>query len=698
MAKWYKEKYRRCLVDMHIPEYDPAFLSKFDAKVYAKNMKKAHVEIAYIYTSNCLGTCYWPTKTGHFHENIKAQGRDLVQELIDALNAENIQPILYTNFWAKHWCDLHPDWQVKLPDGGMSYAFYDGKHGSRFFGRYGVCCMNSPFQQLMESEIEELLSKYPTEAIWIDMAGSFMLCTCEHCRARFKKETGYDIPDKMDWNDPVWIKFVKTRFEWNLESLNNLRGAAKRVKPDIDIIFNSARYVQNWLRCLNTEYYATSDFVAGDYNSGRPYNSFFSKYFCAMSPEKPGEFLCPVMADLAAHNQTLTETQLTVLMFTSITNGAAFGFIDAIDPIGTMNDMVYERMDKVYTEMEKFQPYIDSDVVLESDIALYASNECSVDERDNGLKPYSKKQDLEHFETTREFATLLKKMGLPYKVVTRNNLDELKDCKLLLLSEVNSFYEDEIKAIDEFVKNGGSVYASGDIGKYRSEDYSRAGAGIFKDMFGVEIVGDKDPEVNTYMRPTENGTQLFGIYTEEHPLSLCAGRRNTMVNVVSGAEVLGKLTYPYQPENPMLFSSAISNPPWEKTEKVALVKNKYGKGTAIYSSYPIEMLKTVDQNAMFKRLLLSLLPEDKKCILDAPSCVEVTIHKQLNKGATVVNILNDQIAEVNLPVYDVKVKVKLDFIPKSVTSVDGGINYEYNDGYLTIVVPKLEIYKMIVII
>jgi hypothetical protein len=142
-----------------------------------------------------------------------------------------------------------------------------------------------------------------------------------------------------------------------------------------------------------------------------------------MSGEKPGEFLCPVMADLSAHNQTLTETQLTVLMFTSITNGAAFGFIDAIDPIGTLNEKVYERMDKVYTEMEKFQPYLDPEVKLESDIALYASNECSVDERDNGKNVFCKKQDLEHIETTREFATLLKKLGLSYKVITRKNLD-----------------------------------------------------------------------------------------------------------------------------------------------------------------------------------------------------------------------------------------------------------------------------------
>jgi hypothetical protein len=170
-----------------------------------------------------------------------------------------------------------------------------------------------------------------------------------------------------------------------------------------------------------------------------------------------------------------------------------------------------------------------------------------------------------------------------------------------------------------------------------------------------------------------------------------------MVKLVANAEVLGKLTYPFQPENPKIFSSAISNPPWEKTEKPGLVRNKYGKGTAIYSSYPIEMLKTVDQNAMFKNLLLSLLPEDRTCIIDAPSCVEVTIHKQLEKGATIVNILNDQIAEVNLPVYDAKVKVKLDFEPESVMSVDGGASFKYEDGYLTITVDKLDIYKMIII-
>ena len=38
---WYRNVYRRNLVDMHIEDWDERFLSEFDPKDYVENLKKA---------------------------------------------------------------------------------------------------------------------------------------------------------------------------------------------------------------------------------------------------------------------------------------------------------------------------------------------------------------------------------------------------------------------------------------------------------------------------------------------------------------------------------------------------------------------------------------------------------------------------------------------------------------------------------
>jgi hypothetical protein len=61
---------------MHIPDWNPEFMSKFSPSEYADMMEKAQVDTAIIYTGNCLGICFWPTKVGHMHKGLN--GRDIV--------------------------------------------------------------------------------------------------------------------------------------------------------------------------------------------------------------------------------------------------------------------------------------------------------------------------------------------------------------------------------------------------------------------------------------------------------------------------------------------------------------------------------------------------------------------------------------------------------------------------------------------
>ena len=80
---WYRNAYRRNLVDMHIEDWDERFLSEFDPGCYVENLKRAHIQAPMVYLQSHVGHCYWPTKTGHMHGTLVGR-EDLMRQLVDA--------------------------------------------------------------------------------------------------------------------------------------------------------------------------------------------------------------------------------------------------------------------------------------------------------------------------------------------------------------------------------------------------------------------------------------------------------------------------------------------------------------------------------------------------------------------------------------------------------------------------------------
>ena len=71
MNRWFETSYRRNLVDMHIEDWNPEFLSEFDPEEYARLLKTAHVKSVMLYMVSHLGYCYWPTESGYVHKQMQ---------------------------------------------------------------------------------------------------------------------------------------------------------------------------------------------------------------------------------------------------------------------------------------------------------------------------------------------------------------------------------------------------------------------------------------------------------------------------------------------------------------------------------------------------------------------------------------------------------------------------------------------------
>ena len=111
MNEWYTHCYSRLLIDNHISEDDPTSMTKFDPAQYVAMVKKAGVESAMVYAVCHNWNCYYPTKVGHIHANLK--GRDIFGETVNLLRRDGIVPVAYyTSIYHNHSAKTHPEWRV----------------------------------------------------------------------------------------------------------------------------------------------------------------------------------------------------------------------------------------------------------------------------------------------------------------------------------------------------------------------------------------------------------------------------------------------------------------------------------------------------------------------------------------------------------------------------------------------------------
>lgn len=89
---WYEKNCRRHLCDMHIHDWNPAFLSEFSPEDYVENLKIAGITEAMIYFQSHAGYCCYPTKTGKIHQAF-VKKPDQMRRLADLCHKNGIAAV-----------------------------------------------------------------------------------------------------------------------------------------------------------------------------------------------------------------------------------------------------------------------------------------------------------------------------------------------------------------------------------------------------------------------------------------------------------------------------------------------------------------------------------------------------------------------------------------------------------------------------
>ena len=624
-SRWYKKSCYRNLVDMHIANGDDRLLADFDADTYAENMKTAGFDTAYVYASNCLGLCLYPSKAGYLHQAAKT--RDIFGETVAALALRGIRPIGYLNNWSTAAYDAHPDWRVVNAE-GKGYRDHPGHAG-----RYGVLCPNSPYRDYFLGLVGELTVKYSLEGLWVDMVGFWRgACYCAHCKEKFKKETGEEIPLTVNWSDPLWRRYIRFKTDSLYRYAKDIVETAKRSNPNMSVSLQSAGFSLGHFLGFDERYFTLSDYAAGDFYTDVADAATDCKFLSSVTQNAPFEYMVSRCPTLTYHTVSKTKEMLRRQAYSAVLHGGAFLAIDAIDPEGTMNEEIYRAFREIKSDVAPFHAH-PSYLAGESyaPIGVYINYASAFDPLQNGAKAGDTGGVSPLFARLKPIDRALARHHLSYDIVTPLRLSSLAKYRVLILSEVYTLSKEECDALRNYVKRGGRLYVSGKCGIYDplsdTEDQSTLLREDFalSDVMGVTQCGTL-PFDSCYLRGTEH-THLSPLLSKYPP----ATRSKDAARICAhpDTKVLARATLPFSSHTDgRRFISAISDPPWEKTDIPVLTEHTYGKGVCLYSPLLLE----ADKNDVMRELWLSLIedllsPFDTVKI-DAPPCLEISVRRK----------------------------------------------------------------------
>ena len=592
MEKWYKNLYRRNLVDMHINDTNDVYLSKFSAEDYFNYLKAAKIEGPMIYLQSHAGLCNFPTKVSRTHKYF-LEHKDELKKLIKLCKDDGMKVVgYYSLIYNNQAGDAHPEWEMISPEGHIWRE--DGQ-------RYGKCCLNNKeYRKFITTQLEEIRDEYDNlDALFFDMPMWEINCQCDGCKEAWKKYSEKPIPTKEDFNDLDWLLLVKARQEMMGEFVKFVREETNRILPEVTVEFNFAAVIGMDHESGSTELInAECEFTGGDLYGDLYSHSFTAKYYYGITKNQPFEYMtCRANKSLREH--TISKNNITLeseIMLSCMHHGASL-IIDAINPDGTLDMRVAHNIGGIFDIQQPYEKYMDKGE-LYADIAVFFDS-----------KTQFKSTELPHNKTCAVNTTrTLIENHIPHHIIANYNLNNLNKYKMIIAPSLQNFDNPELDKFIEYVANGGTLYISG-----------KGDSRLLKEFFDGEVYGETHggtsfrhfykgfDEIQAYINPlTEQYKEMFGEFNETYPLPI--KYRLPLFRHKKG-EVVANMILPFtNPDDVSDFASIHSNPPGYVSEYPAIIETTYGKGRVIYSVAPIEC----DERYNFKEIFVKLIKNNYK--------------------------------------------------------------------------------------
>lgn len=624
---WPGDVFRRYSVDMHVPDWSPDLLSRFDASQFIGLIAEGGAQSMMMMANSHTGLCVWRTKIGRMHANLR--GRDFFGEVVSECRRRKIHPVAYFSVvFDNASFEAHPDWRIHRAEGDES----------TLNSRYGVCCPNSPYRDYVFSCTRELAANYDIDGLFCDMTFWPGICYCDHCALRFRKEQGGELPHVVDWDDPLWRSFQKARQQWMLDFVTEISAGVKKTRP-ITVSHQCSTIFHNWTLGSPLELSKLADYPSGDFYGGPTQHSLACKVYHGLAKTRPFEFVTSRTRIYTDHVTVKPMSELRTECFVATVHSAALMLVDYVNVDGTLNPDVYKYLQTLSAQRAAYEPFLGGNLM--ADAGIYFDKESMYNPEENKVDVV-KLQAVDkcpHREAVVGAARILQRSHIPFGVFTNANLEQIQKYSLVILPSVLEMTAEQAGRFRKYVNDGGILIATGRT----SLDRLRPGAPAFhlEDVFGVRYQGMTGTKI-TYISPRDADLRK-AIWPQDF---LSVAGPMVKAEALPGARVLATVTLPFvAPELGHAigshFAAIHSNPPaLEPGVDPAIVVHAFGKGRSIWLAGSIESSEEPVNSQLFLSVVRQNVSERFRFEVEAHPSIEVTLFDQPEHRCLLVGFLN----------------------------------------------------------
>jgi len=610
------------LLDFHYPEWDKRIAVKADAKEIVSNFTRAEVNRAIFYMKDIFGNAYYPTKTGHLHNNFK--NRDFFGECVSEAKKNGLS--VFTEcivVWDQHCASSHPEWVMVDSEGNLQNA------------DLGYMCYNSGYKDYLFGMVREVVRDYDIDGFFFDMliypwAGAWVLtCYCDNCRKLFEEEYGHEMPLEARW-DEEWRHFLDFRWRSNERFARDLLSMIKEMNPKLTVTFNyhGAPYCDWRIGQRPVQHSAFADYGTGEaYTNqfGIPYTSLYPRFLRGLEEGRPYE----VITFRFNRNWDYTVKPVAHLQYEIMTyrsNGADVLIVDQPGYDGKIDEVVYDRIGRVYREAKEKEPLFGYPPLKH--VALYYSAK---------TRDWYARETMEKYQLSFNgaFKALLES-HIPVDILFDETveLERLQKYPALFLANAAILDEREIEIITEYVKAGGVVIATDDTSLYDLNGERQSDFGL-ANLFKARFKAKAETTYNYFRLPA--GKFSAGIHPAYDVLLTGPG------NIVESAgETLGELKISFFDRDSEKCISHGVHPAFEGVGP-AIVLNEYGKGKVAFVPFKLDASyasnSMLGEQRMLIRNLVRELTSEPLIEIDAPLNVEAVITRDEKGGRFLVHFI-----------------------------------------------------------
>jgi len=442
---------------------------------------------------------------------------DLIRAYLPYARKYGIHVLAYLNM---HWysydfADAHPGWEQVQSDGtsfGRAHPLY---------GNGTTLCVNSPWRDWAFDLIREAM-RTGIEGCFLDGPVLYPgCCYCPACRQKFEQAYGGDIPLQEDWSDPRWKSFIDFRENSMADFLRAARDALWEVNPEGVIFLNAGSWHGGGWR------------VARDIEKVGPYQHFngAEAFFHPGPHDHALLFWATAAKHLVAggrpaivfshhclgpyHYIPLPPVEAGLSVAQTVACGANpwFAIFDyalehsaerSIAPMRRINGFLEER-EAYFTDTESAATIAllyssNSNKYYLSDLAEMYRESGSGRERDLIMESGSGRLQIDwaarkaicdfvQGNSYLGYFNALTRAHLPFDVILGGSLsrEALQRYRVLILPNATCLSDSQVEAIQSFVEGGGSVVAEFETGEYDEWGQRRA-SNPLRDVFGIQSV------------------------------------------------------------------------------------------------------------------------------------------------------------------------------------------------------------------